>query len=241
MRRYVEVYWTPWIHNDIGRNSLAHVANLIVQPPQPIISEIAKNRIGKPMYLRCPAFVGSCHNAFLIKSPVDINIKINDDNSVTTDRYGQEFYDLYIGNREHQTAKENPFLMHTFPSILFFAKESVEMEMMDPILVNSGLSRNVRIVPGVFNIYKWVRPIDFTFEVIDRTAPLVFKVDDPLFMVRFKTKNNLPVKFVRVPFNLELKNFVNSFVLTKKIRPFLPLKDLYDLAKNYVDFWWRKK
>lgn len=239
MKRFVEVYWTPWINNrGMVEN---HADHLLIQEPQPVLSEIAKERPKLPNYFRCPAFVKSCQNAFLIRSPVDVNVTIKNNSEIYTDRYGQGFYNTHIENKQHHSDPLNPFLMSAFPECVFYSNEPVEMETLDPFLLHSNVSRNVRLVPGCYDISKWVRPVEYAFEVIDQHQPLEFKVGSPLMMIRFKTKHNRPVKLVRVMFDSKIEDMVKASTTLKMFRKNLSLEKLYGLAASYLEAWRKSK
>lgn len=238
-KNYVEVYWTPWTQD----RSMARFSPfyLMMQEPSPLLTEISKERLGIPAYMKCPAFLRACQNSFLIRCPMDINITINSDRTVSTDRYGQDFFELFIGPRSNQTHEDNPYLMDTFPEYLFYANDSVEMEMLDPIILHGRVSQNVRVIPGKFDISKWIRPIQYAFEVIDSSRPLEFRAGDPLFMVRFKTKDDLPVKFIRTSQDREMNIVASACVGLKDFRPRLSLAKMYEIASGFVSHWKDKR
>lgn len=236
MKQYVEIYWTPWLPGPSKR--ILVPLHLLTQQPDSLISVVAKERPGAP-YIKCPAFIDACRNGFVVKSPVDINIALDHETkTITTDRYGQEFYDCQIENRGHQSNPNNPFLISLFPRIVFYAKESVEMEQSDLIILPSP--ENVKTVPGKFDISKWIRPIEWAIEVDRTVSVLSLKAGDPLFMVRFKTQNNLPVKLIRVDQSPELVITVDAFTFAKNYRPNLSFKNLYELSKSYLEGFWRR-
>jgi hypothetical protein len=237
MKQYVEVYWTPWTQG-LGNHPFIS-SHVLTQQPDPIISAIIKERPDAG-YTKCPAFVDACRNGFVIKSPVDINITLDHSKkTLTTDRYGQDFYECEINNRGDQSSPSNPFLMSLFPKILFYAKEPVEVEQLDLMVLTAPA--NVKTIPGKFDISKWIRPVEWAIEVDHSVTTLSIKTGDPLFMVRFKTLGNIPVKLVRVNQTIELGATVNAFLSVKKQRPKLKLKQLYELSKNYLEAFWRNK
>lgn len=238
MKRSVEVYWTPWTQGLNGHPFIA--SHTLTQPPTPMISAIVEARKGTE-YLKCPAVVEACKNAFVVRSPVDMQFTINHDTKqLTTDRFGQDFYDNQINNRSIRSNVDGPFLMSIFPRVLFYAKEPVEMEQSDMFILPAPA--NVKTIPGRFDISKWVRPVEWAIEIDRSVTALSLKAEDPLYMVRFTTTDNLPVKLVRVQQTPELVFTVNSLLTVKEYRPFLSLRKLYSLSKdNLKGFWGRHK
>ena len=235
MKRYVEVYWTPWTQALNGHPFIA--SHVLTQPPEPAISAILEVRPDVE-YTKCPAVVEVCKNAFIVRSPVDMQFTVDHDTKqLTTDRFGQKFYDTEINNRSSRSNTNGPFLMSIFPRVLFYAKDSVELEQFDMFVLPAPA--NVKTIPGRFDISKWVRPVEWAVEIDPSVTTLSLKARDPLYMVRFITKDNLPVKLIRVQQTPDLVFTVNSCLTVKEYRPFLSLRKLYSLSRDHLKGFWR--
>ena len=234
--RYVEVFWTPFIKPE------GHLAtNVLLQPPKPLFPVLQTRRAGAT-YLQCPAISDLCKNEYVVFSPFDLVITVNREaQQITTDRFGQEFFNSNLVNRMHQTSVDNPALLTLPVHYVFYSKDNVELEMADLPIITSKSSENFKVVRGGFNIGKWVRPIELVVEVIDHTKPITLYAEDPLFLVKFKTTNNVPVKLTRVDLTPELRTVIASCEKTKFFRPQLKLHKLYELAENYLEFFKRGK
>ena len=227
MKKYVEVFWSPYSKN------AAVMQNLFVEP-KPLFSIINKERKGAG-YLKCPAFQELVKNEFVITAPFDLNVTIKEEErGVYTDRYGQDFYNLFIINRGEKAPPENPYMLSLPPYYVFYSKDNVSIETRDTSLLTSGSSSNLKVIPGGFNISKWVRPIEFAIEVIDVAKPIEMRVGDPLFSIRFITPNNVPVKLTRVEESQHVLNMVDSCVYVKSFMPNLKLHKLYEMASSYL-------
>ena len=128
----------------------------------------------------------------------------------------------------------SPILFSISICYVFFSNESVEIEVQDVPLITSESNKNLKLVPGRFNISKWLRPIEFAVEVIDDTKPITIKTGDPLFMVTFTTPKDKPVKLTRRIETPEISTAFVAFTRLKEIRPNLKLSECYDLANNFI-------
>ena len=233
MKKYVEVFWTPFSFENVAMQHL-------FTAPKPLMGLVSIQRQGAP-YLKCPAFQETIKNEFVIQAPFDLNITINaEEKAVYTDRFGQEFYNTFIRNRGPEAPSSNPYMVTLPPYYCFYSKDNVSIEVKDTSLLTSGSSSNIKIIPDGLNISKWIRPIEFAVEVIDSTKPIQMRVGEPLFTIKFITPNNVPVKFTRVEETKELRNMMNACTHMKKYLPNLKLDKAYDIAASYLSLFLKK-
>lgn len=231
MKRYVEVFWTPWYVKGGLNSALTSPLHLLTQEPKPLVTWVCEQRANS-FYLKCPAVIESMKNCFVVTAPFDLNIKFDLQNyAVYTDRFGQDFFETYVNLRNKPDGY--PALISLPPAFLFYAKESVKVQVDDLPIITSDSSKNTKMIPGEYDIGKWVRPLDWTFEFTG-VDYINVKMGDPLFTVRFKTKNDLPVKLIRVEPTANLINKVVACTAVKGYVQGLSLKTLYELAKNYL-------
>lgn len=230
MKRYVEVFWCP-IHKKLDEYPWVEVA---FQEPKHLYPMLLSERANAP-YLKCPAFSKNLQNTFVINSPFDLNFTFDvNTKTVSTDRYGQTFYDDFIKDRKNQTHPDNPILFSTAVHYLFFSIESVELEIKDVPLLNTTSNKNIKVVPGKFDISKWLRPTDFAVEVIDPNQPVTLLAGDPIFAVNFVTENNVPIKLTRVTDSEWLYKKAIACTALKRVRPRLNLSECYAAAENFI-------
>ena len=132
--------------------------------------------------------------------------------------------------------------MATLPvRLLFFSKENVEVTSGDLPILNTSSAQNFRVIGGGFNISKWYRAVELAVEVKDPSQPISLKADEPLFLVKFKTPNDLPIKMTRIKLTPELRSMTNSCVAVKTFRPGLKMAENYALAADYIKAFWQKR
>jgi hypothetical protein len=230
MKKYVEVFWAPWVDFVALETSFA---NTIYLPPVPLLG-IAHGTIQNKheTLFKCPAVKGLIKNDFVIKSPFDLTLTFDQTTAtVSTDNYGQEFFDAYVNNR---SIPNGPIILTIPPRYVFFSKDDVEMMSMDLPMISSNSSKNIKMIPGKYNISKWCRPIDFTFTVVDPLLPVTLKVEEPLWAVRFYTPNDVPVKMTRFEITPDIINKMGSMTTLKRFRKFLPLEKCYEMAEGVI-------
>jgi len=151
MKKYVEVFWTPFVKDDTALLN-------IFTPPKPLMDYLNTTR-KNAQYLKCPAFQETIKNEFVIRAPFDLNITVKKETrEIFTDRYGQDFYNKNVYNRSLLADANNPFALTLPPRYTMYAKDNVSIEVKDLSLLTSKSSSNIKIIPGGFNISKWIRP-----------------------------------------------------------------------------------
>lgn len=229
MKKYVEVFWAPY-----SSNPADDWVNIAFTPPKPFYPLLQKERQNS-FYLKCPAVAESFKNDFVICSPVDLVVTLDyNSRTVTTDRHGQEFYDTFVQNRLHDFEAPSPYLLSLPPKYLFYSYDDVELELKDLPILTSKSNSNFKLIPGRFNIGKWHRPTDTAVECVDPSKPIELVRGEPMFAVRFITKNNVPVKLTRVDIDEAMRKRINTFAGLKKYLPNLRLKDMYEMAEDYI-------
>ena len=189
-------------------------------------------------YLKCPAFVEYCKNTFHVLSPYTDVLTISRDpvkgNTLTSKNFSQHYWDLFVVVRGNIVKFDDPFQLTLPPSIIFWSDDSVVMESTSPILEHSELHQNIKIIPGSFNIGKWIRPVDFTFEISDSSKPLIIQRGQPLFSVKFLPEDGSNVKLVRKLYDENLNKVYKSMVTSKQIIPHKNLKFLYEIGEPFL-------
>lgn len=206
---------------------------LAMPEPDRLLPLLTKERhITEQHYMKCPAFQDAYKNTFVVRSPFDLTIKVNENRYITTDRFGQEFYDSVIVNRAGEIGTKDPLLISCCLHLLFVPNKDCMIEVMPANMHITELTKNIRVIPGKFNAYKWTRVIDFAFEVVDETKPIVFKRNEPLFYVRFEPKDNSKVNLEHKVYTPEMIGLTKIIVQLKNKVPKLPLETMYKLAER---------
>lgn len=218
--------------------------NLLQKEPEPLLKSISGKR--KPDWIRCPAVQEFCKNTFVVRNPFYYEIHIDYRNKIKNVKLKPGIHEELVQQINHNLVevKEsqgdvNHVTLHTIPRINYIAKysDSVELEVMPPFFHKEFFEKNISLIPGKFNISKWVRPVEFAFEVDVLKTPqfsVTFEEDEPLYYLRFKTKGDDDIEFEYLESNAELWDFVKTFTGVKNIRPKLSLESCYNYAKKHL-------
>lgn len=139
--------------------------------------------------IRCPAVHAVSHNVFVLRSPIDISFTISDD-AITTKDYNQNIFNQLFAVRDIKAG----FLSLTMMESFFFTEEDCNMIVSGAYLANNDAARYLSVIPGMFNIAKWFRNIDFAFFVRDKNKEVQIKTGDPLIYLRFDCKDPIVFK-----------------------------------------------
>ena len=71
---------------------------------------------------------------------------------------------------------------------LFTDTKSLEMEVYPAFMESNDFINKANLIPGVFDIGKWYRPLDCAFHLKKKNCSLQFSIEDILMNLRFRTK-----------------------------------------------------
>lgn len=242
----LKIKWCLWDYpkDDTPTDSLAlaYLDGAILEP-EPLFKFLSSSRdknFFKFHFLKCYGLLEFCKNTFVVRAPIDITLNIDREKGyATTNACDQEFFDRCLKLRWEETSPNDRFTFTIFPSYLFYTTESTTIETLPLVLTHTKTSENTLFMPGRFNMYKWVRPVDFSCEVIDDTKPIVFKRGDPLFMIRFSPDSGKTVELERTTKTKELVELVTKCVGLKKVIPFTPLEKAYKIIEPVINLFRR--
>lgn len=201
--------------------------NIFDLKPYPVSSYYINN-CGKPQdhsvnFFSCPANKNYTENLFYIKNPLDFDIRINANNTVDSRSPASS---LITSIRDFN---ENSLILDYFISISLFSEKELSVSVMPPFFLNTP-ANDAHLIPGEFNIGSWIRPLNATYFVKNKDVDFVLKKDDPLFFIKFNTKDK--IKFKEFYFTDALTGIVDSAVGLKKFKRNVPMFELYHYFKQ---------
>lgn len=216
--------------SDVDHVRIKNYSGLRVYPPEPVrdILPSAYNVQGKKdvatcAYPLCPAFKDYNHNLFAIKSPIDYGINIGPRNeTVTSTSYDQKMFDDLVTVR---SLPEKLFSM-SIGLDLFTESKSLLISQESATFHSNGFVDNTIIIPGKFDLGKWVRPLEIGFHVKGNNMQM--KDLDVLYYLRLHTSEKITFKqFIPSPRYVELKGRILN---TKNMKSkFSPLSYYYEI------------
>lgn len=234
----VKVGWFPFVHNEGKPNDsfgyFSEWQNVAVQPPELAYKSIAADRVDSDI-LPCPAIQGYFKNTYLVRSPIDFVLTPKPDaKTFSIDRFDQKFYNEWVIRRPGDFVNPKRPICTLGPKMVFVADEDVIIESLPAMMHDSETLRNIRVIPGTYNIHRWMRPLDFTFEILDPSKPLEFKRGDPLFYIRFIDPKGRKIELERIEQTNDILKTMYGMVVLKNYIPKLGLDKLYDMAHDWI-------
>jgi len=220
-----------YIRNQSEEAFLAY--NLLAIEPESVL----KNWYGNVStnFTRCPAFVNSLKNTYVVRSPIDVQVSINKlehwANVTIPERAPPSI--LVPRFKEDDVENGRYFASLNIAPFVFYSEKSIEMQLLPAFFEEPS---QLRVICGKFNIGKWKRPLEYAFEMKNPIQTIVIKRGDPLFYLQFITENDEAVTLKRVEETekdkLEcLENLNLKFMYAQK-----PLAFMYELRKKLNNF-----
>lgn len=167
-------------------------------------------------FMKCPAFVKYVDQTWVIKSPIDLDIRWDDTNKVLHSNLPEMAHNAMIRTHwgDFDVEKDRPIVAIN-SSYLFVADDDVWIDFLPPF---NSIDPGWRLMPASFNINTWQRPVVPTFELLANEINI--KRGQPLAYIKFRSKNPQdlfkPIKQERTE---ELEHLANSCVTIKTYQP----------------------
>jgi hypothetical protein len=246
----IEIEWFTFAVENHVPPEFVLAKETIALPLTPVFPELIKEYNVRQAHTRCPAFIDTLSNTFLLRSDINIGLRfdpvsrsldVKDNTELTTS--------MYIDNRDKDNYNEGNNIFEkgnmTF-SIkqhhIFLSEEDVEVELLPCFYHESDFTRKTQLIAGKFNINKWIRPTEVAAMVRNTSYKYKQPVDisikrgDPLMYIRFITANNKPVKLKQLTDPDKIKKYSeysHRCVSIKNVLPGLSMQKMYDIFKPF--------
>jgi hypothetical protein len=170
------VYWcsSSPIHSSLRFYEPVKAISLF--PPQSLI-------------FKCPAFKDYHKNLYALKFPLDYEVDIMPDGTLSTADYIPEFNNSMWECRDPKTR-----LYSIRPYTTFIAEKPLEIELFSASTVDDSFNNDNFIVPGRFDIGKWIRPIECAFYAKSHVKKIKIEDGNPFAFIRFLTDEKVTFK-----------------------------------------------
>lgn len=220
----VKIKWCP-----VFTEKISFDPNISYFEPEPAFKYLTTIR-DEAEYLRCPALRNFLRNTFVIKAPYNYKLTIDPVNgNVTSDKYGQEFFNINVNVKKPFKPKDK-LIIQTFPKYLFMSNHKKPVNVS--VLPWFFKPNNFSVIPGSFDITKWLRPVNLALEAHGQLT-FDFRRGEPLYCVRFECEDD--VELERIDFDVELQKSMASCVNVQNYVHGLTLKTLYEQGANYIN------
>lgn len=186
------------------------------------------------VFLRCPAHTDYMKNIFVFKSPIDLtlNVDINESTAkVWSENLTQEIFekiiDLRFLNLKESGTSPYPILGIDFLNT-FTCDDDLIISIFPAHMHYNDFTSKTSVVPGTYNVGKWTRPVECVFEIKNLKEKIEIKKGDALFYIKIDSKES--IKIIKVP-----TPWVKIDICAKLRAedPFKPLSHRYNSLENY--------
>lgn len=223
MSNTLNVYWSSVMNSDLD-------LSITYEEPTSLIHELAMNKNKSnpdDNLLRCPAVTDLAKNLFVVKNPIKTSASfIIEDGSVSSameSKGGRWFV-----NRP--PSFNNQLLAAYDYSLIFFAEEDVEVMTTSPYFSKTPHRAWGAIVPGMFNVGAWFRPINLEFNVWAGIKSVYLEEGEHIAYIKFFTDKNVVLK--RFSMTPELQIQAKACSSAGSWEPKVPLVKRYQRFKN---------
>lgn len=182
----VVVYWAPVFN---GTNAVNW--NMLYSEPENVFTSLKEERnknAQSDSFFYCPSFKNLLSNTFVVKNVLGSEYDVD---GGVLEPHGDTYLHAQI-NRE-SSIEASPLLRISM-SWIFFAEESLDIEITPPYFHPSAHSSAGAIVPGTFDIGQWFRPINAEFSLWKGATEFKLPEGDPIFYAKFNTEKKVVLK-----------------------------------------------
>lgn len=170
----------------------------------------------------CPALRNFFKNTFSIRNIHRWTLIRNGD-EFHSDTLDTNTFNRYFVMRN----KKIGLFSMTLPQLFIVPNKSIEIELIQPSLSKSDINLKTVVIPGKFNPYNHIRPLECPFYFKNTKDKIDCKPDADLFYLKFCTDEK--IIFKRFIVNYEFNNFINDNLSNKNFNDApLPLKWWYE-------------
>jgi len=223
MSNVLTVYWSGIRNSELD-------LSLFYEEPTSLMHELSLNKNKNNLddnFLRCPAVVDLNKNLFVVKNPVKTSASFVIEGDNVSSKMESKGAGWFV-NRP--PSLRNQLLAGYDYSLIFFAEEEVEVMTTSPYFSQTPHRSWGAIVPGVFNIGSWFRPINMEFNVWEGIKNVSLEEGEHMAYIKFFTEKN--VVFQRFSMTEELYSQAKTCSASGSWEPKVPLVKRYQRFRN---------
>ncbi len=215
----MDIFWSTVYPMDVYADY-----NMLYKEPVPLLLDLVKERGPENPhdFFACPAFHRHSQNMFIVRSTLDVHVGIRPEGFTALDEHSKLTGQLF--SYLHSTRKTYRSILFDH-RMLFFSEKSVQLSTYPAYMHRTEVQSKLCYVPAAYDISKWLRPLQGTYEVPEAEQSIRINEDDPLYYVKFDTTEKVRLRrFQVVP---ELLAVTHGCVHYKLFRPKSSLDKVY--------------
>ena len=198
--------------------------NMLYKEPQPLLQDLLTERGEENPhdFFACPAFHLHVNNTFIVRSTLDANVSISAEGFAPLDEKSKLSVQLF--SFMHPTRRNHATVLFDH-RMLFFSEKPVTSFTYPAFMHRSEVQTKLCYVPAAYDISKWLRPLQGTYEVTAAIQSVRIQQDDPLYYVKFDIPEKIRLR--RFQMTSELSGITHGCVHYKLFRPRSSLERVY--------------
>ena len=199
----MKVYWAPLDNKEVN-------LTLAYYEPTRLSNNIPVD-LRDSGYYKCPAFMETVKNTFVLKSPISLDLNFNPSKQLASAN-NQSLYGLKVRIDDATDHRIVQFGLN----YLFFAEKSVKMTQMHPYLHHNTFTENGNTLLGEFDVGQWLRPLQASFIIdpIKKDYSYRIKRGDIYSYIRFNTDEK--IELVNFDVTPKIEEIANSCLQMKQ-------------------------
>jgi hypothetical protein len=216
----MDVYWSTIYPLDIVADY-----HMLYREPDLLFKSVLPERddTNPGDYFACPGFQNLCENTFIVRSTVTADVKLDDQQITPLNDRSQntgQFFQYWPNSRKQ-------YRMVNFDHrLILFCEQPTTLMTLPAFLHRSDFQSKLGYIPASFDISKWFRPLQGTYEVLPGTTELHVREGDPMYYIKFS--GDEPVKLRRFKMTPDIHGIAHGCVHYKLFRPQQSLGRVYD-------------
>jgi len=236
----MKVYWTAvntLIEDKITENSLQFINFFEPLKTSELLNRLSVENLEPHQNFKyCPAMKRRISNSYELLFPFDYRLKFDTsgEGRVFSDMYDQKFFDDVVSIRNSKIKLVSLNVLY-----IFVPEKSLELQTTSSYLSDNEFVNRTIAMPGQFNIYDWVRNIEFAFFVKEGYNEINIKRGDPYLNVKFLTEEPVDLcKFYPTDNFISMlrRNWVARGYKIPNIKPLSYYYDMFNQSKMRKTF-----
>jgi hypothetical protein len=219
---------------NIGWTTIEDGFDLLFEKPSKVSERVAEE-YDNTILQHCLGVNDLWKNIFSVKLPFDLKITYDEKSQKVL--IDEDFTDVDVNamisiiTNDTNAYTKNPIIQIALLQFLSTDKQCL-LTVMPPIfeLDKNPMWQYIRLISGTLNTYDWHRDINFSFEWLDTSKPIIIKKDTPILYLKFNSENlNESFTMKRLKFDGKIKE---SYTRCVKSRDFIKRNTRWLLKRN---------
>jgi hypothetical protein len=173
-------------------------------------------------FFACPAFQNIAENMFIARSTLTGDIALQQDKFVSMNDRSAVTAQLFAW---WPNSRKQFRVLNFDHRLIFFCETPLTMSTFPAFMHRTEWQTKLAYIPAGYDISRWIRPLQGTFEVLPETRELHIREDDPMYYLKFHTDDE--VRLHRFRMTPEIHGIAHGCVHYKMFRPHSSLQRVY--------------